>query len=248
MKEYSFKINDFEGPLDLMLHLVREKKMEILDIDVAIIAKQYVDFIEDMQTLNLEISSEYLTMAAYLIEVKSKALLPNEKVNIDSDYQEDERDKLIKRLLEYKKYKEISLELEQMAETRKHYYTKYPESLKEFERTIDETEIPDNIDINALANSLIDMYDRIKEIKRVKTSLKREEISVEDRVAEIESILRIKKGKFDFMELFDKRLSRHYFVVTLIAILDMAKYGKLAVIQDEKFNRIFIELRGKYEG
>ncbi len=243
MQEYNFKINDFEGPLDLMLHLVKEKKMEILDIDVAIITKQYVDFVHSMQTQNLEVASEYLTMAAYLVEVKSKALLPNEKVNIDGEFVEDERSKLIRRLLEYKKYKDVKDKFRALADARRNYFTKDPESLKQFKKEVDLTEIPEKIDIDALANSLLKMYDRIEETMPLDTSMVREEISVEDRVMEIEEILARKNGCFNFMDLFETRLNKLYFVITLIAILDMAKYGKLKVVQDEKYDEIFIEMR-----
>ena len=103
--DYKFVINDFEGPLDLLLHLVKTSEMDIYDISVEKITEQYLEFIRRMEEMNLTVASEYLVMAAELIELKSRLLLPNSKNDEDDEYEEDPRENLINRLVEYKKYK-----------------------------------------------------------------------------------------------------------------------------------------------
>ena len=105
--DYKFVINDFEGPLDLLLHLVKTSEMDIYDISVEKITEQYLEFIRRMEEMNLTVASEYLVMAAELIELKSRLLLPNSKNDEDDEYEEDPRENLINRLVEYKKYKDM---------------------------------------------------------------------------------------------------------------------------------------------
>ena len=104
--EMEFKINDFEGPLDLLLHLIKESKMDIMNIEIESITKQYVEFLEKQEKMNLEVSSEYLVLASELIEIKSKLLLPNNKM--DEEEEVDPRTDLVNRLLEYQAYKDIT--------------------------------------------------------------------------------------------------------------------------------------------
>ena len=109
--EMEFRINDFEGPLDLLLHLIKESKMDIMNIEIESITKQYVEFLEKQEKMNLEVSSEYLVLASELIEIKSKLLLPNNKM--DEEEEVDPREELINRLLEYQAYKDITKVLQE---------------------------------------------------------------------------------------------------------------------------------------
>ena len=122
--EYNFTTQKFQGPLDLLLHLIKTADIDIFDIDVAKITEQYLNYIESMERLNLNIDSEYLVMAAELIEMKSRQLLPNEESLENDEYEEDPRESLINRLLEYQKYKELSLELKDMEKQRMCLYCK----------------------------------------------------------------------------------------------------------------------------
>ena len=101
-----FKINDFEGPLDLLLHLIKESKMDIMNIEIEVITDQYMNFLKEQEKMNLEVSSEYLVLASELLEIKSKLLIPNNK--LDETVEEDPREELINRLLEYEAYKNIT--------------------------------------------------------------------------------------------------------------------------------------------
>ena len=130
--DYKFVINDFEGPLDLLLHLVKTSEMDIYDISVEKITEQYLEFIRRMEEMNLTVASEYLVMAAELIELKSRLLLPNSKNDEDDEYEEDPRENLINRLVEYKKYKDMVDTFKTLEDDRRNIYTKEPINLGEF--------------------------------------------------------------------------------------------------------------------
>ena len=123
---YEVVIDDFQGPLDLLLHLIKEKEMDLETLEVSVITDQYLAYIDQMDADQLETMSEYLVMAAQLIEMKSKMLLPNEKVELEDDYQEDPREQLIRRLIEYKKYKDILDDVRECYEYRQTLHTKAP--------------------------------------------------------------------------------------------------------------------------
>ena len=125
-------IGDFEGPLDLLLHLIKKSKMEIFDIEISEITNQYINFIKEMEEMNLDIASEYLVMASELIEMKSRKLLPNSKEEDEEVIEENPEDELKRRLLEYQKYKESTEVFRNLEENRNSYYTKAPESLKQY--------------------------------------------------------------------------------------------------------------------
>ena len=124
--DYKFTIDKFQGPLDLLLHLIKDADIDIFDINIAEITDQYLKYIENMETLNLNIDSEYLVMAAELIEMKSRELLPNEENDDSDDYEEDPKEQLINRLIEYQKYKQVASEFKNLEEDRKLMYSKLP--------------------------------------------------------------------------------------------------------------------------
>ena len=134
--DYKFVINDFEGPLDLLLHLVKTSEMDIYDISVEKITEQYLEFIRRMEEMNLTVASEYLVMAAELIEMKSSQLLPVDKSDED-EFEEDPRERLIKRLIEYKRYKEVTSSFRNLEEERKQYYTKEVSDMREYAKEED---------------------------------------------------------------------------------------------------------------
>ena len=130
--KYMVTIDKFEGPLDLLLHLIKEQDIDIYDIKVEEITKQYLDYIKAMKDMNLSVASEYLVMASELIEMKSKMLLPKRKIEEEDEYEEDPREVLIERLLAYKKYKEITSEFKDLELTRKLVFTKEPTNLSSY--------------------------------------------------------------------------------------------------------------------
>ena len=122
--EFKVTIDQFEGPLDLMLHLIKENKLDLFDLDMNVLASQYIDYIQKMEEIHLEIASEYLEELASLVEYKSRKLLPRNDVEVTQDYEEDQRDKLVNRLLEYQRYKEASEFLKEEFDKRQKLYTR----------------------------------------------------------------------------------------------------------------------------
>ncbi len=237
--DYKFVINDFEGPLDLLLHLIKISEVDIYDIQVEEITKQYLDFIQSMEDMNLTIASEYLVMASELIELKSKLLLPSNKDLGEDEYEEDPRENLINRLLEYKKYKDMVDTFKELEEERKDIFTKEPVDLSEFKDI--ETINNGDITLEDLVNALNNFLKRKEDEKPIQTKITKKELSVKDRTNEIRNILK-KKKKVSFFDLFEIK-TREYVVVTFLSILEMAKRGELNIIQEDNFNEIVVNLK-----
>ena len=236
--DFNFMINDFEGPLDLLLHLIKENKMNIMDIEIDKITDQYVKFLEEQERLNLEVASEYLVLASELIEIKSRLLLPRQELNEDSEEEIDPRDELINRLLEYQAYKDITKVLQEKEELRSEIYTKAPENVKNY---IDEvSEIHADVSLDDLVEALKKYLVRNEEKKPLNTKVTVNEISVSSRRHDIKKILKEKK-KINFFELFPV-VSKEYVVATFLAILEMAKDNELKISQDDTFSDITVEV------
>ena len=238
--EYKFLINDFEGPLDLLLHLIKKNNVDICDIKISDITKQYLDYLEEMENLDLNIASEYLALAAELIEMKSLVLLPKPEFS-DDEYEEDPRENLIKRLIEYKKIKESTPKLKELEEERKKQYTKVASNMKQYQ---DENQKPDfnDIDLDCLLSAFSKFLERKEEEKPLNTKITKKEYSVSKRSREIKSLLRTKQ-KINFEELFEIQ-TKEYIVVTFLSILALAKKQELIIKQDNNFSNIVLSLRG----
>lgn len=236
-----FKINEFEGPLDLLLHLIKESKMDILNIEIEEITKQYMDYLALQEKMNLEIASEYLVLASELLEIKSKLLLPNVKLDEDGEeVEEDPREELVKRLLEYQAYKEITKELQRREEIRSQVYTKIPENYANY--CDGKVEVKVEYEVEDLVNALKNYLLRKRESKPINTKVTVNEISVSSRRHDIRNILK-KKRRISFFELFPI-VSKDYIVATFLAVLEMAKSQELVIKQDENFGEIICEVLG----
>ena len=255
---YTIEINNFEGPLDLLLHLIKKAELDICEISIVEITKQYLDYINLMESMNLNIASEYLTMAAELIEIKSSILLPKKKIDNEDDYEEDPKENLINRLIEYEKYKEIfELKrniknskvneyekykeiwevLKKYEQDRKELYTKKPTDLEIYNTVTNE--ISENFDLNDLMSALNKMLDRKKLDKPLNTKITNREYSITERSNQIKNILKNKK-QVEFTDLFDI-YSKDYIVITFLSILTMARHQELSITQDKNFGKIMIE-------
>ncbi len=229
---FTITIDQFEGPLDLMLHLIKDNKLDLFDLDMNILTDQYLHYINAMESMRLEIASEYLTELAGLLEYKSKKLLPREKVVIEEEYEEDQREKLVKRLLEYQRYKEVSKKFEEKYEERQLLMGK-PMS--------EET----NQWIHANAKQRIEgnPYDLIKAMNRVlrrralshplETKMTVKEISLDERVLQIKARLKNFVGKMSFENLCDDCDNLHMIIVTFLSILDLIKHKEITFTIDE---------------
>ncbi len=231
-------IGDFEGPLDLLLHLIKKSKMEIFDIEISEITNQYLKYIEEMTEMNLDIASEYLVMASELIEMKSRKLLPNKDEEDEEDtLEENPEEELKRRLLEYQKYKESTKELRDLEEHRSSYFTKSPELLSKY--SDEKIENDGSVGVVDLLNAFQKLLEREEYHKPVNTKIARKELSVKERVVRIRSILKEKK-RVNFIELFDD-FSKPYVVVTFLSVLEMAKNKEITLKQDNNFSDIYLE-------
>ncbi len=235
--ELDFKINDFEGPLDLLLHLIKESKMDIMNIEIELITKQYMDFLDSQDKMNLEVSSEYLVLASELLEIKSKMLLPSTR-HEDEEEEEDPRDELVNRLLEYQAYKDITRVLQEKELLRKDIYTKSPENINNY---VDEVhEIHADVTLDDLISAFQKYYQRKIDSRPLKTKVTVNEISVSSRRHDIKRLLKDKK-RISFFELFPV-VSKEYIVATFLAVLEMAKSRELVIKQDKAFEEIVCEV------
>lgn len=235
--EMEFIINDFEGPLDLLLHLIKESKMDIMNIEIEVITKQYVEFIESQERMNLEVSSEYLVLAAELLEIKSRMLLPSNK-EVSEEVEEDPREELVNRLLEYQSYKNITSLLQEKELLRKDIYTKSPENIKNYIE--DNHEIHADVTLDDLIAAFQRYYQRKIDNKPLKTKVTVNEISVSSRRHDIKRLLKSKK-RVSFFELFPV-VSKEYIVATFLAILEMCKSKEITITQNNNFDEIVCEV------
>ncbi|CCY79250.1 segregation and condensation protein A [Mycoplasma sp. CAG:877] len=230
-----FKINEFEGPLDLLLHLIKESKMNIMDIEIEKITDQYMNYLDLQEKMNLEIASEYLVMASELIELKSKLLLPNPK-NEEGE-EEDPREELVNRLLEYQAYKEITKVLQDKENLRKEIYTKAPENIRNYVE--EDVSITTDITLDDLVEAFKKYLERKKETKPLQTKITVNEVTVSSRRHDIKNLLRTKK-RVSFFELFPV-VSKEYVIATFLAVLEMAKSHELTITQNGTFDDIICE-------
>lgn len=239
---YEVVLDEFQGPLDLLLHLIKEKEMDLESLEVSVITDQYLAYIDQMDPDQLETMSEYLVMAAQLIEMKSKLLLPNEKVELEDDYQEDPREQLIRRLIEYKKYKDILDEFRDCYEHRQTLHTKAPALMDDY--IVDTTEmIPQDLEVYDLIRAMQKMFQRKALMAPLESKIARVEISIEDRSDQIRQYFRLHKNqRVDFEELFDEP-SRTFFVVTFLSILVLVNTNELVIEQEGNFEKIYLKER-----
>lgn len=243
---YNVKLDSFEGPLDLLLHLINTLEIDIYDIPVAKITEQYLLYIHTMKELQLDLASEYLVMAATLLAIKSKMLLPKRNEEIQDDFEiemeEDPRDELVERLIEYRKYKEAASDLKQMELERGQMFTKPPSDMSDFSKEINHERKELNVSLYDMLGALQKLLRRKKLQRPIATKISRQEISIEQRMEEIVRDLKDRKDRRSFFDLFPLGEKQHI-VVTFLAILELMKRREVIVEQDGNFAEIFV--RGK---
>lgn len=239
--DYSIKINEFEGPLDLLLHLIKQSNIDIYDISIEEITKQYLDYINKMEELNINVAASYLVMAAELMEIKSKSLLPKQKSNEEDDYEENTKEKLIQKLIEYKKYKEIAPKFKELENKRSNIYIKAPENVNNYIE--DHIKNDTDITVDTLYQAFLNFLDRKNMEKPLNTKITNKEYSVKERKSSIKNKLREKK-KMEFTELFEE-FNKSYIVVTFMSILELTKENEIDIKQEHNFDEIYLELKVK---
>lgn len=239
---YNVKIDAFEGPLDLLLHLVHRLEIDIYDIPVAEITEQYLLYIHTMQDLELDIASEYLVMAATLLAIKSKMLLPKQDIEMDDEFEieigEDPREELVQRLIEYRKYKEAASELKMMEQERNLIFTKPPSDLSNFTKELPSGRVDLDVSLYDMLGALQKLLRRKRLQRPLATKIAKEEVTIEKTMDFVLQILRNRK-RVSFFEFFPYH-DKEQIVTTFLAILELMKRREIIVEQARNFSEIFV--------
>lgn len=241
----SYKLEKFEGPLDLLLHLIEKNKVSIYDIPIVEITQQYLDYVSQMEKEDLNLVSEFLVMAATLIDIKSRMLLPLE---VDEDgEEEDPRAELVARLLEYKMYKMMALELQEMEEGAQHMLYKQPTIPKEvakYEPPVDLDQLLGDLTLarlKAIFESVMKRQeDKIDPVRSKFGNIKKEPVSLEQKIKSVLSYAR-QHRKFCFRQMLEQQTDKLEVVVSFLAVLELMKIGKIHLVQEHIFDDMYIE-------
>ena len=240
----SVKLEAFDGPLDLLLHLIEKNKIDIFDIPIVEITRQYMEIISQMDTKDMDVMSDFLLMAAMLLRIKSKMLLPAE---VDEEgEEEDPRAELVERLLEYKTYKYASLELKDLqVDASKHLFKEatLPEEIANYKEEIDVSEILGDVTLAKLQNifhSVIKkQVDKIDPIRSKFGKIQKEPVTLTERMDFIRSYAK-KHQKFNFRQLLEEQADKTMVIVSFLGILELMKVGRLKIVQENIFDDIWI--------
>lgn len=243
----SVKLEAFDGPLDLLLHLIEKNKIDIFDIPIAEITEQYMEYVSQMETKDMEVMSDFLLMAATLLKIKSKLLLPA-KVNEEGE-EEDPRAELVERLLEYKMYKYASFELKDKQLDASHLLFKeatIPEEIANYREEIDVGSLLSEADVTLaklqkIFHSIMKkQVDKIDPIRSKFGKIEKETVSLKDRMLYIEEYAS-RHGNFNFRQLLEQETGKLHVIVTFLGILELMKTGALKIRQEHIFDEIWID-------
>ncbi|MFC5650866.1 segregation and condensation protein A [Paenibacillus solisilvae] len=244
----TYKLESFEGPLDLLLHLIDKAEIDIHEVSISEITDQYMDYLDAMQELELEVTSEFLVMAATLLAIKSKQLLPKPPIIESDDYEEwpedglDPQDELIAKLIEYRKFKQIAEQLREQEFERSLVYTKEPEDLTPFMKVVQENPVK-GLHVNDLIKAFQKALRKASR-RNIVATIHRDEISVKDRIRDVIEVLR-EYETVRFSKLIRDDMSRHEVVVTFLALLELMKMKHIKCHQHQLFDDIVIQWRGE---
>ncbi|WP_440895774.1 segregation/condensation protein A [Amphibacillus sp. Q70] len=239
IESYHVRIDGFEGPLDLLLHLIKQYEIDIYDIPVAEITAQYMAYIDTMQKLDLNIASEYLVMAATLLAIKSEMLLPNQEIDEDDNYEEgDPREELIARLIEYRRYKEAAEQLKEIEGEEKESFTRSPEKMTE--KTNEKQPIKKNAaSIYDMLAAMQNIFNRQKWNRSITTTVEKIEIPLQQRMDEVLDIVELSEEGIPFDQLFPYSTKSHI-IVTFMAMLELMKQKLVYCEQKQTFDQLIL--------
>jgi segregation and condensation protein A len=234
MSDYKIKLEIFEGPMDLLMHLIEKDQIDIYDIPIASVTEQYLAYLKALEEFNIDIASVFLLMAATLLQIKSRMLLPRPPQAIEMSEEEDPRQELVDRLLEYRKFKQISTVMESMLRQREHFFTRLPQ---EFPVTIP---LPIGLSINDLVASFAAVWESsIDDYELVS----REEFSVQDKMYDIIHLLHKNKGTVEFSQTLIRSGTKSEVIASFLALLELIKLHRVTICQRESFAAIYITLK-----
>ncbi|MGK0468628.1 segregation/condensation protein A [Clostridium sp.] len=240
----SIKITNFEGPFDLLLHLIKKNEMNIYDINIFEITNQYLDYLKCIVEMDLEVTSEFIVIAATLIEIKSKYLLPKSKDEHSKEEENDIEMELLNKLIEYKKYKHIAENLKIMEQDAGIMFSKKPEIIIEDTFNIVETDFLKNVTMVSLYNLYNDLMQNFRNKMNtdniINQRIKMEEYKIEDKMEELKEKL-IFLGRVHFTDLISGYSSKLEAIVTFLALLELIKTQSVIVIQENNFKDIRLE-------
>ncbi|MTI79361.1 MAG: segregation/condensation protein A [Firmicutes bacterium] len=237
---YTVRLPVFEGPMDLLLHLIEKNQVNIQDIPIASITEQYLEYLNTMKELDLEITSEFLVMASTLLAIKARTLLPKQRETDEEDNDEqgpDPREELVKRLLEYKKYKEAAGFLKERQQVHGKIYTR-PNSMDMYQSLMTVPEPLAGVDMPILLEALQKVLNRATKVEPPK--VKAVEIRVQDKIAQVTRRLVLYPKGMPFTSAFGKDASRAEIVVTFLAVLELLRVGQVELVQNYRFKEIII--------
>ena len=241
----SYKLEQFEGPLDLLLHLIEKNKVSIYDIPIAEITDQYLDYVSHMEKEDLDVVSEFLVMAATLLDIKSRMLLPAQET--EEGEEEDPRAELVKRLLEYKMYKYMAFELKDRELDAEKVFYKAPTIPKEvarYEPPVDLDKLLDGLTLAKLQSIFEAVMkrqeDKVDPIRSRFGTIKREPVSLEQKITSVMDYAR-KHRTFSFRSMLERQGDKLEIVVTFLAVLELMKLGKIHLTQEHLFDDMEIE-------
>jgi segregation and condensation protein A len=229
---YTVRLGIFEGPLDLLLHLIHKNQLDIMNIPIALITEQYLEYLKLMKELNLDVAGEYLLMASTLLHIKSKMLLPTSQEG-EEEEEEDPRAELVRRLLEYQKYKEAAQGLERRPLLDRDVFIRSISPEKE-------EPVPEELEVNLF--ELLEAFRKLLERAKIESfhEVMLDHLSVEERVQEIVSLLQRERRSLAFHLLFPEGSSRRMIIVTFLAILELVKMKLVRIFQPAPFETIRI--------
>lgn len=243
----SVKLEVFEGPIDLLLHLIDQNKIDIYDIPIVVITEQYLDYIKQMETEDMNIMSEFLLMAATLLDIKCKMLLPKE-VNEEGE-EEDPRAELVQKLLEYKMYKYMSFELKDRQFNAEKYLYKRPTIPKEvaqYQAPLDYEVLLGDMNLKKLhtifKETIKRQGDKIDPVRSQFGNIEKDEVNLDEKMIYIENYIKT-HDQMSFRELLEKQHSKMEIIVTFLVVLEMMKMGTILISQDNLFGDIIITLK-----
>ena len=243
--DMTVKLQVFEGPLDLLLHLLEKNKVNIYDIPIVEITNQYMEYIAEMKRQDLNVMSEFLVMAATLIDIKSRMLLP--KKETEEEEEEDPRAELVQQLLEYKMYKCMAYELrDRQVDAQRILFKEptIPEEVAAYEAPVDLNELVSDMTLaklNDIFKSIMKkQVDKIDPIRSKFGKIEKEEVSLSDKMAYLEEYCHTHQS-FSFRSLLEAQASKMEIIVTFLAILELMKVGKIFITQEYTFDDIKIE-------
>lgn len=231
--EYKIKLEAFEGPLALLMHLIDKNQIDIYDIPIAVVTEQYIAYIRTLEEFNIDVASEFLVMAATLLQIKSRMLLPKPPAAEQAEDEVDPRQELVERLLEYRRFKQMAGTLEEMMRAREQFVARPPGYFAA------KIVLPEGLKLDDLIEAFAAVWESaVDEF----AFIAREEISVQDKMQDILLLLRKQGGRLEFAQTLIRSGSRTEMVTAFLALLELIRLKRIKIEQERNFGPIYLSL------